>query len=165
VLADVKMQSCCLGSEDVICERGRFSLHTRVVNCGTEPDHIVVVVGVLMAGAASAHRRAASHAALFRYRTVGARRGARLVAGSVSERPSPIPACAFRYAPGSPSAMAKRGGRSHPSTLLVPLLLLGQEPRLIEGGCRIHGFPLRPGRCTRRLPPFAVSTRRAPSSL
>jgi hypothetical protein len=35
-------------------------------------------------------------------RRVGARRRARLNAGSVSGRPSPNPACAFRYAPGSP---------------------------------------------------------------
>jgi hypothetical protein len=33
---------------------------------------------------------------------VGAQRRARLNAGSVSGRPSPNPACAFRYAPGSP---------------------------------------------------------------
>jgi hypothetical protein len=43
-------------------------------------------------------------------RRIGTRRRARLNAGSVSGYPSPNPACAFRYAPGSPSTLTRGQG-------------------------------------------------------
>lgn len=58
---------------------------------------------------------------------------------------------------GAPLAGIRISVDAHPEYgSTIPLL--GQEPRLVRRRCHIHGFPLRLGDRTHRLPPFAMCT-------